>query len=132
MNCHTVVKSGAKTGTAEIAKIYEALQSGKPIEWIKVHNVPDHVYFNHAQHVKVGKLECQECHGKVEEMDRIVQESTLGMGWCIECHRTKEVQFLENDFYKNYTKLHEEMNAGKRSRVTVDDIGGSECQKCHY
>lgn len=132
MNCHNVVKSGAQTGTSEIAKIYEALESGKPIEWIKVHNVPDHVYFNHAQHVNVGKLECQQCHGKVEEMDQIVQENSLGMGWCIECHRTTEVQFLENDFYKSYTKLHEELNSGKRSRVVVEDIGGNDCQKCHY
>lgn len=132
MNCHNVVKSGAQTGTAEIAKIYKAIENNKPIEWIKVHNVPDHVYFNHAQHVNVGKLACQECHGKVEEMDRIVQESTLGMGWCIECHRTREVQFLENDFYKNYTELHEELNAGKRSKVTVENIGGDDCQKCHY
>ncbi|MCF8373744.1 MAG: c-type cytochrome [Bacteroidales bacterium] len=132
MNCHNVVKSGSQTGTTEIAKIYEALESGKPIEWIKVHNVPDHVYFNHAQHVNVGKLECQQCHGKVEEMDQIVQESTLGMGWCIECHRTTEVQFTTNDFYKNYTKLHEELNTGKRSRIVVEDIGGNDCQKCHY
>ena len=132
MNCHNVVKSGAKTGTSEISKIYAAMESGKSIEWIKVHNVPDHVYFNHAQHVNVGKLDCKQCHGEVEKMDRIVQEKSLGMGWCIECHRTTEVQFMENDFYKNYTKLHEELNAGIRSRITVDNIGGNDCQKCHY
>jgi cytochrome c551/c552 len=132
MNCHTVVKEGATTGKGEIAKIYDAFNQGKAIEWIKVHNVPDHVYFNHSQHVKIGKLDCKECHGDVENMDRITQVETLGMGWCIECHRETEVQFTDNDFYKNYTELHEELNAGKRSKVTVSDVGGNDCQKCHY
>ena len=132
MNCHTLVKSGTTTGTEEIAKISAALQSGKAIEWIKVHNVPDHVYFSHAQHVKVGKVDCNQCHGPVETMDRIMQVEDLSMGWCINCHRNTEVQFMNNEFYKDYKKLHEELNAGKRSRITVDNIGGNDCQKCHY
>ncbi len=132
MNCHNVVKKGTITGTKEIEKIYEAYNKGKAIEWIKVHNVPDHVYFNHAQHVNVGKLDCNECHGPVETMDRIVQVEDLSMGWCIECHRTKEVPFTSNKFYESYKELHEEINAGKRSKVTVSDIGGNDCQKCHY
>jgi len=131
MNCHTVVKSGKITGTEEIAKIYKAIETQKPIEWIKVHNLPDHVFFSHAQHVEVGKISCNECHGPVETMDRIMQVSDLSMGWCIDCHRTKEVQFT-NNFYKDYKKLHEEINSGKRSRVTVDLVGGEDCQKCHY
>lgn len=131
MNCHTVVKSGKITGTEEIAKIYASIENQTPIEWIKVHNVPDHVFFSHAQHVAVAKLDCVECHGPVEEMDRIMQVSDLSMGWCIECHRTKEVDFT-NNFYKNYTKLHEEIHSGKRSKITVDIVGGEDCQKCHY
>ena len=131
MNCHTVVKSGTTTGTEEIAKIYASLESGNPIEWIKVHNVPDHVFFSHAQHVNVGQLDCNECHGPIETMDRVMQVNDLSMGWCIECHRTKEVQFT-NNFYKDYAKLHEEINAGKRSKITVDQVGGDDCQKCHY
>jgi len=131
MNCHNVVRSGKLTGTAEIAKIYQSLETQTPIEWIKVHNVPDHVYFNHAQHVAAGKLECQECHGPVETMDRIIQVNDLGMGWCIECHRTKEVQF-SNNFYKEYTKLNGDLDSGFIRRVTVDMIGGDDCQKCHY
>ncbi len=131
MNCHTVVKSGKITGTEEIAKIYKAIETQTPIEWIKVHNVPDHVFFSHAQHVEVGKVSCFECHGPVEEMDRVMQVSDLSMGWCIDCHRTKEVDF-SNNFYKDYAKLHEEINAGKRSKVTVDLVGGEDCQKCHY
>ncbi len=132
MNCHNVVKKGKITGEVEIAKVLESWNTKKPIEWIRVHNLPDHVWFSHAQHVNVGKRQCQECHGAVEEMDRIVQVESLGMGWCIDCHRKTNVQFKENDFYKEFAKYHEEMNAGLRSRVTVDDIGGNNCQTCHY
>ncbi len=131
MNCHSVVKSGKYTGTAEIAKIYQSLETQTPIEWIKVHNVPDHVFFSHAQHVGIGKLECQECHGPVETMDKIMQVSDLGMGWCIDCHRTKEVQF-SNNFYKEYAKLNHDLDSGIIRRVTVNMIGGDDCQKCHY
>lgn len=132
MNCHNVVRQGRHSGTEEIAKIYQAMETGKPIEWIRVHNLPDHAYFNHAQHVGAGKLDCAECHGEVENMHRIRQVNDLSMGWCIECHRQKEVRFLDNEFYKEYTKLHEELKSGLRTRVTVDDIGGTECAQCHY
>lgn len=103
-----------------------------PIEWVRIHNLPDHAYFNHAQHVTVGKVECQTCHGKVEEMEVVKQASPLSMGWCINCHRQTEVKFKDNPYYANYTQYHDEMAAGKRDKVTVSDIGGLECQKCHY
>ncbi len=103
-----------------------------PIEWIRIHNLPDHVYFNHSQHVTIGKVECQTCHGKVEEMAVLKQMSPLSMGWCINCHRQTAVKFKENDYYANYTRYHEELASGKRDKVTVADIGGIECQKCHY
>ena len=103
-----------------------------PIEWTRVHNLPDHVYFNHAQHVTAGKIECQTCHGAVEEMEVLHQDAPLSMGWCINCHRQTEVQFNENDYYKDYAKYHEEIQSGEREKVTVADIGGLECQKCHY
>jgi mono/diheme cytochrome c family protein len=103
-----------------------------PIEWVRIHNMPDHVYFNHAQHVTVGKLECQTCHGPVEAMEVVEQYSPLSMGWCVNCHRQTEVQFAGNDYYKTYVNYHEEMADGKRDKVTVEEIGGLECQKCHY
>lgn len=103
-----------------------------PIEWTRVHNLPDHVYFNHSQHVTVGQVACQKCHGPVEEMDIVRQYSTLGMGWCISCHRETEVKFKDNAYYDQYKRYHEELKAGKREKVTVEDIGGLECQKCHY
>ncbi len=103
-----------------------------PIEWTRIHNLPDHAYFNHAQHVGVGKIECQECHGKVEKMEIVEQQAPLSMGWCINCHRQTEVKFSDNPYYESYEKYHEEMKEGKREKVTVEDIGGLECQKCHY
>ncbi|MCB0668159.1 MAG: c-type cytochrome [Saprospiraceae bacterium] len=103
-----------------------------PIEWVRLHNLPDHVYFNHSQHVTVGKLECQQCHGAVEEMEVVKQYAPLSMGWCINCHRETEVKFTDNPYYMSYAKYHEEIKAGTRSGVTVEEIGGLECQKCHY
>lgn len=103
-----------------------------PINWVRIHNLPDHAYFNHAQHVSVGKVECQQCHGKVEEMEVVGQYSPLSMGWCINCHRQTEVQFSGNDYYKSYSRYVEELESGARDKVTVEDIGGLECQKCHY
>jgi Cytochrome c/Cytochrome c7 and related cytochrome c/Class III cytochrome C family len=110
-----------------------------PIEWVRIHNLPDHAYFNHAQHVSVGKVECQKCHGKIEEMDVVYQYSTLGMGWCISCHNQTEVKFKDNPFYKQYNeeyiKFHKKKVAKPESemdKVFVADIGGLECQKCHY
>ena len=131
LNCHNQVKTGKITGEKEIAKIHEAYNNNKPIEWVKVHNLPDHVYFNHAQHVAVGKVDCNDCHGLVEQMDEIIQVNDLSMGWCVECHRTREVN-TENKFYEHYTQLHEQIKSGELNRVTVINLGGDECQRCHY
>lgn len=103
-----------------------------PIEWTRIHNLADHAYFNHAQHVTVGGLACQKCHGPVEEMEVLYQYSTLGMGWCINCHRETEVKFKDNGYYAQYERYHQELKSGERSKVTVEEIGGLECQKCHY
>jgi len=132
INCHNKIKSGTKSGTFEIAKIHSSIKNSEPIEWIKVHNLPDHVFYSHAQHVGAGKLECKICHGEVEKMDRVRQVSSLSMKWCIDCHRKQEVQFTDNEYYKHYTQLHEDLKSGKIDKVTVDDIGGNDCQKCHY
>lgn len=101
----------------------------KPIEWVRIHNLPDHVYFNHAQHVEVGKVECQTCHGDVQDMEVVEQHAPLSMGWCINCHRNTEID-LSNPYYDD-NKLIQEMEAAHK-KVTVEDIGGTDCQKCHY
>ncbi len=153
MNCHLAIneykgealyaEDGTQIdGTAEIQKLYEYAgftpgqpwdpSKAKPIEWIKIHNLPDHVYFNHSQHVKAGKVDCQTCHGEIQKMGEVYQYSDLSMGWCINCHRETKVQFAENGFYSIYEKFHEDMKNGKLDSVTVEKIGGTECQKCHY
>ena len=109
----------------------------KPVEWVKIHNLPDHVYFNHAQHVNAGKVQCQTCHGPVQDMEKVYQFSDLSMGWCVNCHRETKVNFNTNDstgnkFYSIYEKFHNDIKSGKMDSVTVSDIGGIECQKCHY
>ncbi|MEZ4879412.1 MAG: cytochrome c3 family protein [Chitinophagales bacterium] len=142
MNCHKSVQEGPKYGKEEIAKIYDYAgwnpdamkfeRAPKNIEWVKIHNLPDHVYFNHSQHVVAGKVECQTCHGKVEEYEVMKQFAPLSMGWCINCHRETNVQFADNNYYSVFEKYHEEIKKGEREGVTVEDIGGTECQKCHY
>jgi hypothetical protein len=132
MNCHILVREGPNSGKAEIAKLLNAYESKHPIQWIKVHSLPDHVFFSHAQHVGAGKVQCAECHGSVEKMDVIRQESDLSMGWCIKCHREREVQFFDNNFYKQYKELHDKIKSGKVDKATVEKIGGTDCMKCHY
>ncbi len=102
------------------------------VEWTRIHNLPDHAYFNHAQHVTVGKIACQTCHGAVEKMEVMQQHAPLSMGWCINCHRQTDVKFTENAYYNSYKRYHEELKSGERESVKVSDIGGLECQKCHY
>jgi len=103
-----------------------------PIQWVKIHNLPDHVYFNHSQHVKVGQIQCQRCHGSIQEMDEVYQFAPLSMGWCINCHRQTDVKFTDNNYYSIFERYHEELKSGKRTGVTEAELGGTECQKCHY
>jgi mono/diheme cytochrome c family protein len=160
MNCHKAISTYEKgpklfdedgkeiDGNAEIQKLYAAAgytagqpnwdpSKAKPVEWIKIHNLPDHVFFSHAQHVNAGKVQCQTCHGPVQDMDKVFQFADLSMGWCINCHRETKVNFNMNDstgnrFYSIYEKFHNDIKSGKMDSVTVSDIGGLECQKCHY
>ena len=156
MNCHMAINEykGEKiynedgeevNGTAQIKNLYKyaGFEEGKPwdatkaqpIEWVRIHNLPDHVYFNHAQHVKVGQVACQTCHGEIQKMNEVKQFAELSMGWCINCHRETKVQFKDNGFYSIYEKYHQDLKSGKidsTKGITVEKIGGTECQKCHY
>jgi cytochrome c2 len=129
-NCHNQIRQGTLTGEGEIAKIVKAYETNTPIEWVRVHNLPDLAYFNHAQHVNVGGQECQTCHGPVETMDVVRQHSLLTMGWCIDCHRKTDVNAKGNKYYDNLVELHK--NTKGTSTMKVEDIGGLECSKCHY
>lgn len=130
MNCHTHIQNvGGKEGISpEIQKIYNAVDNDQPIEWVRVHNLPDLAYFNHAQHVAVGGIECQTCHGPIQEMEVVGQHSTLTMGWCIDCHRQTEIATEGNVYYDKLVQLH----ATSKDALKVKDIGGLECAKCHY
>jgi NAD-dependent SIR2 family protein deacetylase len=112
--------------------VLRTFEEKKPIEWIKVYNLPDHVFFSHAQHVSAGEINCRKCHGNVEENDVIRQVTDMSMGWCIDCHRNTKVNFQGNLFYTQYTDLMEKIKKGEIDSVTVDMIGGIECMKCHY
>jgi mono/diheme cytochrome c family protein len=130
MNCHSsIVKiTGATELSTEIQKIYDARANNQPIEWVRVHNLPDLAYFNHAQHFNVGGIECQTCHGPVETMEVVQQFSNLTMGWCIDCHRTTAIK-VDNGYYNKLEELH---SASAKDPMVVEDIGGLECAKCHY
>lgn len=158
MNCHMAIKDyggkpltredgSAVNANAEIQKLYKYAgwnpdtktydKPGKPIEWVRIHNLPDFVYFNHSQHVKVGQQHCQTCHGEIQNMDQVKQFADLSMGWCVNCHRTTNVQFNDgqghgNKFYSIYEKFHEDIKNHKYDSITVEKIGGTECMKCHY
>ena len=126
--------------TNEIKKLYKAVgwdeQSRtytgetEPVKWVRIHNLPDFVYFNHSQHVNVAGVECQECHGPIEEMEIVYQHSSLTMGWCISCHRESDVKVKDNEYY---TKIHKELSKKYGvEKLTVAQMGGLECGKCHY
>lgn len=150
MNCHKNISEVAETtATAdhskefydgEIQKLYAAVgwdtekqaYTGKtqPVKWVRIHNLPDFVYFNHSQHVTVAGVECQTCHGPVEEMEVMKQFSPLTMGWCVNCHRETNVKVEDNEYYK---KIHEELSKKYGvDKLTAAQMGGLECGKCHY
>ncbi len=132
LNCHNVIREGTNSGRFEINKIHQAVENGEPIRWIRIHKLPDHSFFSHAQHVNAGKLECQECHGTVEEMHILRQVEDLSMGWCLTCHRDNDVDFLDNPYFQIYKQLHQDIKDGKIDAVKAARIGGEDCMKCHY
>jgi len=130
MNCHTHIQNvqGKEGVSTEIQKIYDAVDNNQPIEWVRVHNLPDLAYFNHSQHVVVGQVECQTCHGPIQEMEVVGQHSALTMGWCIDCHRQTEITTEGNAYYDKLVQVHSD----SKDALKVKDIGGLECAKCHY
>ncbi len=152
MNCHKSISEYTGNGTEteeelqfytkEIQKIYDAVgwdpenvkyienYETKPIVWTRVHNLADFAYYNHSQHVTVAGLQCQQCHGPVETFTDMKQFSPLTMGWCLDCHTTKEIDMKNNKYYE---KIHEQLSKKYGvEKVTVADMGGRECGKCHY
>lgn len=150
MNCHkAIAEVSPETATEEyskefydkeIAKLYDAVgwdpasrsYSGeeKPVKWVRIHNLPDFAYFNHSQHVTVAGVQCQKCHGPIEEMEVVYQNAPLTMGWCINCHRETNIRIEGNEYYE---KIHEELSKKYGvEELTAAQMGGIECGKCHY
>ena len=149
MNCHksiyeyngeTTEEYSKEFYDAEIQKLYKAVGwddesqeytgETQAVKWVRIHNLPDFSYFNHAQHVSVGGIECQTCHGPVEEMEIMYQYSPLTMGWCINCHRETNVKVKDNQYYE---KIHEQLSKKYGvDKLTAAQMGGLECGKCHY
>lgn len=125
MNCHNAIKQESP----EIQKLYKAISTGRPIEWVRVHNLPDLANFNHATHAKVGGIECKQCHGPIEQMEVVQQYASLTMGWCINCHRETAVNGKDNHYYDVLMAAHAK---NSKEPMKVKDIGGLECSKCHY
>ena len=147
MNCHKSIYeyNGETTEDyskefydGEIQKLYKAVgwddeaqeYTGVtyPVKWVRIHNLPDHAYFNHSQHVSVAGIECKTCHGPVEEMEIMYQHSPLTMGWCINCHRETNVNLKDNEYY---AKIHKELSKKYGvEQLTAAQMGGIECGKC--
>ncbi|MEO5912259.1 MAG: cytochrome c3 family protein [Pelobium sp.] len=143
MNCHKYVQATEKYNgevSPEIKKIYSALdynpetqkygENPRPIEWVRIHNLPDLAYFNHSQHVKVAGIACQKCHGPIETMQEVYQYSPLTMKWCINCHKETEVNSKGNAYYDKIIAAHDKIKKGEK--ITAAVLGGIECGKCHY
>ena len=143
MNCHDYVTASDKYNgqiSPEIQKIYTALDynpdtrqygtNQKPIEWVRIHNLPDFAYFNHSQHVKVAGIRCQKCHGPIQTMEEVYQYSPLTMKWCINCHKATEVNHKGNAYYDKLIAAHDKIKKGEK--ITAAVLGGTECGKCHY
>jgi cytochrome c2 len=128
MNCHSQIKTGP-SGDKALADLRDHYARKTPVKWVRVHNLPDLAYFNHSQHVKVGGIECKTCHGDIDSMDVVRQHSNLTMGWCINCHRETAVNGKGNAYYD---KLIADHNKFSKKELTVAEIGGLECSKCHY
>ena len=149
MNCHkSVYEYNGETSPeyskefydGEIKKLYAAAGwddteqkytgESEPVKWVRIHNLPDFAYFNHSQHVTVAGVECQTCHGPVQEMEEVYQHAPLTMGWYINCHRQTDVNVKDNAYY---TKIHEELSKKYGvDNLTAAQMGGLECGKCHY
>ena len=150
MNCHKSIGEVAESTATEdyskefydkeIKKLYAATGwdpatqaytgETKPVKWVRIHNLPDFAYFNHSQHVSVAGIECQKCHGPIQEMEVVYQNAPLTMGWCINCHRETNVKMAGNEYYE---KIHEELSKKYGvEELTAAQLGGLECGKCHY
>lgn len=129
MNCHSQIK----TESPKLAPLYDSWETGKPIEWIKIHKIPDYAHFNHAAHVNVG-VGCVSCHGRVDRMEVVYQDQPLSMSWCLDCHRAPEQHLRPVDQVTNMSwEAPEDPIEFGRKIVAAKNIHAPQyCNGCHY
>ncbi|MCG8409757.1 MAG: hypothetical protein MI739_00550 [Bacteroidales bacterium] len=133
LNCHELILEGTNSGKFEIQKIHTSVSNKENVQWIRIHKLPDHVFFSHAQHANVGKLNCSECHGDMSEDHLATQSADLSMGWCLDCHRNRKVNFESNEYYKGTFEEYQKKFKDKMiDSILVVEVGGENCMKCHY
>lgn len=128
MNCHTRIK----TKSPLLQPVRDSWATGMPVEWVRVHDLPDFVYFNHSAHVSRG-VGCQSCHGQVNNMERIQQVSRLSMGWCLDCHRAPENFLRPQDHITDmhYQPAEDQAVVGARLRAQNHINPPQDCSTCH-
>ncbi|MHC4107676.1 MAG: cytochrome c3 family protein [Planctomycetota bacterium] len=131
MNCHTQIHKDSP----KLDPLWASYKEGTPVEWIRVHDLPDFAYFNHAAHVTRG-VSCVECHGRIDKMEVVYQQETLSMGWCLSCHRHPDVHLRDPSLV---TQLWWEPEGGDEQRLEIgteqrqrNDLSPSQdCSACH-
>jgi len=127
MNCHTQIK----TKSPHIMKLKESYVSNKPMQWVKVHKLPDHVYFNHSRHINAG-VSCYSCHGRVDQMEVVHQVQPLSMSWCLECHRAPENHLRPKEFVTKLDwKADNQAEIGRQIKEAYKIHPGEDCNTCH-
>jgi hypothetical protein len=128
MNCHGMVK----TKSAKLAALREGWATDKPVDWVKVHDLPDYVYFNHSAHVTRG-VGCAECHGRIDKMEVVSQENTLSMGWCLDCHRAPEAHLRPAELVTqmDYVPSRPQLEVGAELRKQNAINPPTDCSTCH-
>lgn len=131
MNCHTLIKTNSAGDSTEISKITKSYESGQPIEWVKVHQLPDYVYFNHSRHINSG-VSCVTCHGRVDQMEVVYQAKPLSMGWCLECHRAVEGKIRPLSLVTDLAWKEEELDFIAPELIQAYGVAPREdCNTCH-
>lgn len=126
MNCHARIRATSP----KLELVRESFKSGKPIEWVKVHDLPDYVFFNHSAHVARG-VGCVSCHGRVDQMEEVHQVHPLSMGWCLDCHRAPEASLRPPSEATNMTWQQPNPAFGAELRKANNINPPEDCSTCH-
>ena len=139
VNCHSaanpdgsVANSAIHTQSLKLLPVRESQATSKPIEWQRVHDLPDFVYFDHSAHVNRG-VSCVSCHGRIDRMDQVYQAKPLTMSWCIDCHRNPEPHLRPQEFITqlDWEPQEDPIELGKRIKESLNINASQNCSTCH-